>query len=364
MTSASPRCGDTTGLHHFFGLGSGVGLYIVEPEDGLMEQIIPASEDLRPINVALSYDGEKLLVVMSDGELRMYDAHDLDLLASARDFLSTPVETGFWGRPHIATAPGAIFITDSVGGEVMQLDTHDLEVVDHWDVDGNPTKIAFVGILGEPEHHEDEGHMEEGEEHGHEEEEEHGHDEEEDEHGHDHAHGELDPHFWFDPLRVQQAVNLIAVELSALDPDGQGYFLANAESYNHELDDLHHWIEDQVARVPEGHRVLVTSHDAFQYFAQRYGFEVVGTVFPLSTEAEPSAKELIELVEAIEREGVPAVFSERAHSDRLARRVAEETGVTLIGALYAGSLGQPGEEAGTYLDFMRFNVTTIADALQ
>ncbi len=352
------------GLDHFFGLGSAVGLYLVEPEDGSMEQIIPASEDLRPINVAVSHDGEKLLVVMSDGELRMYDAHDMDLLASKRDFLSTPVEAGFWARPHIATAPDAIFITDSVGGEVMQLDGHDLEVVDHWDVDGNPTKIAFVGILGDSEDHEEEGHMEEGEDHGHEEEEEHGHEEEGADAHEGHDHGELDPHFWFDPLRVKQAVNTIAEKLSALDADGQSYFLANAVSYGEELDDLHHWIEEQVSQLPEDRRVLVTSHDAFQYLAQRYGFEVVGTVFPLSTEAEPSAKEMIELIEAIEHEGVPAVFGERGHSDRLAQRVAEETGAELIGGLYAGSLGQPGGEAGTYVDLMRFNVTTIVEALQ
>ena len=343
------------GLHHFFGLGSAVGLYIVEPEDGYMEQVIPASEDLRPINVAISHDGEKLLVVMSDGELRMYDAHDMDLLASKRDFLSTPVETGFWARPHIATAPDAIFITDSVGGEVMQLDGHDLEVVDHWDVDGNPTKIAFVGILGEGEEHgehmEEEGHEEHGEE---------------EEHGHaGHAHGEHDPHFWFDPVRVQQAADVIAGLLSEADPDGRSYFEGNAASYNQELDDLHHWIEEHVSQLPQDRRVLVTSHDSFQYFAQRYGFEVVGAVIPsVTTEVDPSAKDLIELVEAIEREGVPAVFGERQHTDRLAQRVAEETGVKLVGGLYTGSLGQPGGDAGNYIDFMRFNVTTIVDALQ
>ena len=267
------------GLHHFFALGSAVGLYIVEPEDGVMEQVIPASEELRPINVSMSHDGEALMVVMSDGELRMYDAHDLDLLASADDFLTEPVETGFWARPHVATAPGAVFITDSQGGEVLQLDDHDLDVVNHWDIDGNPTKIAFVGIYGETEGHEDHGHEEEHDEHM----------EGEDEHGHDHAHGEHDPHFWFDPLRVQQAVNVISAQLSTVDPAGQTMYRENAAAYNRELDELHHWVEEQVAMLPQDHRVLVTSHDAFQYYAQRYGFEVVGTIFPLSTEVEPSA---------------------------------------------------------------------------
>ena len=116
------------GLDHFFALGSAVGLYVVDPEEGEMEQFIPASEELRPIQVAFSHDGETLLVVMSDGELRMYDAHDLDMLASASGFLTTPVETGFWARPHVTTAPGAVFVTDSVGDQVFHLDDHDLEV--------------------------------------------------------------------------------------------------------------------------------------------------------------------------------------------------------------------------------------------
>ena len=338
------------GLDHFFALGSAVGLYLVEPEEGVMEQFIPASEELRPINVAMSHDGEALLVVMSDGELRMYDAHDLDLLASADDFLTEPVETGFWARPHVVTAPGAVFITDSLGGEVLQLDDHDLEVVNHWDVDGNPTKIAFVGIYGETEGHEEHGH-----------EEEHGDEEE----GHDHAHGELDPHFWFDPVRVQQAVNAIAAQLSTVDSAGQTAYRENAAAYNRELEALHDWITEQVSVLPEDRRVLVTSHDSFQYFAQRYGFEVAGAVVPsVTTEVEPTAQDLAMLIETIEHEGVLAVFTEMQHNDRLARRVAEETGAKFVPGLYTGSLGEEGGEAGNYLDLMRHNTTIIVEALR
>ena len=168
------------GLDHFFALGSAVGLYVVEPEEESMAQLIPASEELRPISVAISHDGQALLVLMSDGELRMYDAKDLDLLASTTGFLATPVETGFWGRPHIATAPGAVFVTDSVGDKVLQLDPHNLDLVQHWDVAGNPAKIAFVGIKGEPETHDEHDH--EGED-DHEGEHEDGHDEEHHEEG-------------------------------------------------------------------------------------------------------------------------------------------------------------------------------------
>ena len=334
----------TSGADHFFALGSAVGLYVVEPEEGEMEQLIAAEEGNSPIQVALSRDGEQLVVVMSSGEIRLYDTHDGDVIATNSDALTTPLETGFWGRPHVAMAPGAIFVTDSVGGQVLQLDDHDLEEVDHWDVAGNPTKVAFVGIQGETEGHEEEGH---------------GHEEEGD--GHDH--GELDPHFWFDPIRVKQAVNSIAAHLSGVDPAGQTFYRDNAAAYSQELDELHAWIEDEVSELDEDHRLLVTSHDSFQYFAQRYGFEVVGAIMPVTTEVEPTAMELAELVETIEHSGAHAVFAEKTQTDRLARQIADETGAQLIGGLYTGSLGPEGGEAGTYLEFMRYNVSTIVEAL-
>ena len=177
-------------------------------------------------------------------------------------------------------------------------------------------------------------------------------------------HGGLDPHFWFDPLRVNQAVGAIADRLSTADPAGESLYRENATNYNGELDDLHAWIEQQVGSIAEDQRVLVTSHDSFHYLARRYGFEVAGAIFPVSTEAEPTAQDLAELIETIEHEGVSAVFTERSNSERLAQRVAEETGAVLIGGLYTGSLGEPGGEAGTYLDLMRHNTTIIVEALR
>ncbi len=328
------------GLDHFFALGSAVGLYLVEPEEGSMEQMIPAAEGLRPIQVNLSFDGEALLVVMSDGELRMYDAHDLDLLASSSGLLTTPVETGFWARPHLATAPGAVFITDSVGGQVLQLDAHDLEEVGHWDVSGSPTKIAFVGIVGD----EDGGH---------------------DEHGEDeHDHGPLDPHFWFDPIRVKIAVNEIAAQLSALDPEGATVYQRNATDYGQQLDELHAWILEQVDLVAPERRQLVTSHDTFAYFAKAYEFEVVGLVIPsLGPDLEPSGEHLAEVIEVVREHGVPAVFGETTVSERLAQAVARETGADLV-QLYSGSMGAEGSSGDTYLGMVRTNVERIVEALK
>ncbi len=338
------------GLDHFFALGSAVGLYVVEPEEGEMEQIIPSTEELRPIQVHIGAGGESLLVVMSDGELRMYDAHDGDLLASNAEFLATPVETGFWARPHIATAPGAIFVTDSVGGEVFQLDDHDLEVVEHWHVAGVPTKIAFVGILGEAEGHDD--HDDHGDA---------GHDDHDD---HGHAHGPLDPHFWFDPNRVKIATKVIAARLSALDPEGTEFYFQNAANYEAQLDELHTWIQEQVELVPMERRLLVTSHDTFAYLADVYGFEVIGTFIPfLAPDVEPSAEHLAELVEVIREHNAPAIFGETTVSGKLPEAVAAETGAVVV-KLYADSLGEKDSAAGTYLGMVRATVELIVEALR
>ena len=177
-------------------------------------------------------------------------------------------------------------------------------------------------------------------------------------------HGAFDPHFWFDPLRVKQAVTVISDQLSQLDPEGASRYRGNAAAYSLELDSLHGWITEEVANLPEDRRLLVTSHDSFQYFAQRYRFEIVGTVMPVTTDREPTAQKLAGVVETIRLQSVPAVFAEKSHGDRLARRVAEETGARLIGGLYTGSLGPPGGEAGVYTDLMRYNVSTIVEALR
>ena len=343
------------GLDHFFALGSEVGLYIVKPEENAMEVLIPATENLRPIQVHLGHGGETLLLVMSDGELRMYDAHDGDLLASKSDFLTAPVETGFWARPHIATAHGAIFITDSVGGEVLQLDEHDLEVVKHWDVAGAPTKIAFVGIVDEGEGHEDHSDHD-------------GHDDHDDHDAHagheGHDHGPLDPHFWFDPIRVETAVKVIAARLSAMDPENAGVYFENASEYGQQLHELHIWTQEQVSAVAPGRRLLVTSHDTFSYFADAYGFEVVGLVIPsFGPQVEPSAEHIAGLVDVVREHNVPAVFAETTVNQKLVEAVGAETGAKVV-QLYTDSMGAEGSGADTYFSMVRTNVELIVEALK
>ncbi len=179
----------------------------------------------------------------------------------------------------------------------------------------------------------------------------------------DHGHGEEDPHFWFDPLRVKIAVDDIAARLSALDPDRAADYSANASAYNARLDELHTWTLDQVDVVPEEHRLLLTSHDSLGYFANLYGFEVIGVILGVNTEREPSAADLADLVEEVEEEGIPAVFGETTVSERLANAIAEESGATLV-RLYSGALGDENSGAATYLEMVRTNVERIVEALR
>ena len=124
------------------------------------------------------------------------------------------------------------------------------------------------------------------------------------------------------------------------------------------------WIREQVAQIPPQNRKLVTDHLLFGYFAERYGFEQVGAIIPAySTAAQPTAQEVAEIENAIRTLGVKAVFVGKTVNPALAQRVAEDTGIRLVG-LYHGSLSEPGGEAATYLDYLRYNVTQIVNALK
>ena len=325
------------GLDHFFALGSAVGLYVVEPEEGSMEQLIPASEDLRPIQVALSHDGELLLVVMSDGELRMYEAHDLDLLASTSDALTGEIDPGFWARPHIATAPDHIFVTNSGAGEVIALDAHDLEEVGHWEISGAPTKIAFVGILGEGDHPEE------------------GHDDHDDDDGH--GHGEGDPHFWQNPRLVVHYVNQITNGLVEADPDNAATYLDNAAAYIEELEALDAYIVDKLDSIPAERRVMVTFHDAFGYFGARYDVEVQAFVGAHADDVSPD--DIANVLELVEHRGLPAVFAEPQFSADALAQVARDTGIE-VGIIRS----LPDDEYPDYVGMMRANADQLAQMLR
>jgi ABC-type Zn uptake system ZnuABC Zn-binding protein ZnuA len=177
--------------------------------------------------------------------------------------------------------------------------------------------------------------------------------------------GEIDPHFWLDPLNVIRYAENIRDALSGLDPAGAAVFRANASAYAEKLRELDRWIAGEVAGIPPDRRLLVTNHESLGYFADRYGFRVVGAVVPsVSTGSTPSAKQLAALVGVVRAAGVKVVFVEDAGDPRLARQLADEAGVRLVTGLGTHSLTGPEGAAPTYLAMMRADVRLIVDALE
>jgi len=185
--------------------------------------------------------------------------------------------------------------------------------------------------------------------------------------GHDqegHAHENADPHVWFDPNNVIVWAENIALTLSRLDPDNASIYRANADAYRAELEALDAWIREQVEQIPAENRKLVTDHTSFGYFADEYGFEQIGAVIDApTTEAEPSGQQLAQLQDSIREYDVKAIFVGMDFDPTLSERVAEDTGVELV-PLYFGSLTPSGGEADTYLDFIRYDVEAIVEALK
>lgn len=179
-------------------------------------------------------------------------------------------------------------------------------------------------------------------------------------------HGDLDPHVWMNPLNVVTWTGTIADTLSTLDPRNAEGYAANAEAYAGELRALDEAIAAQAEAIPEAGRRLVTNHESLAYFAERYGFEVAGTVYlGASTLAEPNAGDLARLVETIRDTGMQAIFVDTSISDQQARIIAEEVGDEVgVYSLYTGALGPPGSGADSYLGMMRANIETIATALE
>jgi ABC-type Zn uptake system ZnuABC Zn-binding protein ZnuA len=173
-----------------------------------------------------------------------------------------------------------------------------------------------------------------------------------------------DPHMWLDPTRVVTYVENIRDGLIKVDPTGVEIYTSNANAYISQLKDLDAWIMEQVNTIPVNRRLLVTNHEATGYFAERYGFTVIGAVIPsFSSEAGTSAQEMATLVDQIKASGAPAIFLGEVENPDLADQIAAETGVKVVHDLYLESLTN-GAPAGTYIDMMKHNVSRIVDALK
>jgi zinc/manganese transport system substrate-binding protein len=176
--------------------------------------------------------------------------------------------------------------------------------------------------------------------------------------------GETDPHWWQNPRNTILAVEAIRDALAKADPAGRAGYARRAAAYVAKLRALDADIEGCIDQVPPAKRKLVTTHDALGYFADRYGIEVIGAVIPsLSTQAQPSAKDVQDLVDQIKEEGVEAIFPEAGISKKLERAISREAGAEVGGQLWADTLGPEGSSGATYLEAMRANAQTLAEGM-
>jgi ABC-type Zn uptake system ZnuABC Zn-binding protein ZnuA len=177
--------------------------------------------------------------------------------------------------------------------------------------------------------------------------------------------GEPDPHFWLDPILVIGYVQNIRDALVKADPSHAATYQANAAAYVTKLRQLDAWIRAQVATIPPAARLLVMDHLSHGYFADRYGFRIVGAVIPsVSTGDIVGAQQLADLVKTIEATGVKAIFVELGENPDLAKQIAAEAHVKVVTDLLDHSLTAANGPAPTYLAMMRYDVRLIVGALR
>ncbi len=181
-------------------------------------------------------------------------------------------------------------------------------------------------------------------------------------HKHGHDHGGLDPHAWQSVANARIYVGTIREALAAADPARAAAYQANATRYIGELDALEAEIRAAVDRIPADRRRVITSHDAFGYFAEAYGVQFIAPR-GVSTESEASARDVARIISQVKRDKIAAVFLENISDQRLMQQIARETGARIGGTLYSDSLSAADGPAPTYIRMMRHNIRTIAEAL-
>ncbi len=175
--------------------------------------------------------------------------------------------------------------------------------------------------------------------------------------------GKPNPHLWTDPTLVKVYADIILETMLEVDPDGSATYSANHEAFVALVDDFDAAVRTALDTVPEENRKLVTYHDAYAYFADTYGWTVVGAIQPADF-GEPTPSEVVRLIQQIEEEGVPAVFGSEVFPSPVLEQVAKETGAEYIDDLRDDDLpGEPGEPDHSWLGLMKFNFVTMTEAL-
>ena len=194
--------------------------------------------------------------------------------------------------------------------------------------------------------------------------EEHGEEGSQEHAGEGHSHAEGNPHFWLSVPNAQHYVENARDALVEADPEGAERYQANAEDYLAELEELDGYIREQVETIPEENRKLVTFHDGFPYFAEEYGFELVGVILQ-NPNAEASSREVADLTREVQEQNVPAIFTEPQFNSGLADTIAQETGVE-VHPLYATFVQKGGiveQDIDSYEEMMRANADNMVEGL-
>lgn len=179
-------------------------------------------------------------------------------------------------------------------------------------------------------------------------------------HGHDHD--DADPHAWQSVAGAKIYVVNIRDALIAADAAGAAGYRTNAEGYLAKLDALDREVRDTIAKVPAERRKVISTHDAFGYFADAYGIAFIAPQ-GVSTESEPTARDLARIITQIKAQKIPAVFLENVSDPRLMRRISQESGARLGGTLFSDSLTDEKGAAPTYIDMIRYNIKALTSAL-
>ena len=259
------------------------------------------------------------------------------------------------GQDAHSYQPAARDLTAVANAHVIFINGWNLEegLVDALETIGENVAIVPISANIEPLTFGEDEHDEEGKE-----------SEEEDEHGHSGA----DPHVWFNIHNVEQWVENVEHVLSELDPANADTYQANAASYATALAELEAYTTAQLNSIPEENRLLVTNHDSFSYFAEAYGFTVLGTVIPsISTVAEPSASDLVDLITEMEAHNVCTLFTETTVNDELAQTVASElNGCEMVQVLklYTEAVGSDDSDVDSYISLFRANVDALVAGLK
>ncbi len=175
---------------------------------------------------------------------------------------------------------------------------------------------------------------------------------------------ENDPHVWHDVKNGIELLKLISEVLKQNKPDRAEFYEQNRQKLTKELEQLDRWIKVQIDTIPPDQRRLVTTHDAFSYYSRAYGLKVEGTLLGFSTEEEPTAKQVKNLIDRVKKSGILTIFAELTSNDKVLRNIAKEAGVKISDrVLIADGIGKSGTPEGSYQGMLIYNTCTIVAGL-